>query len=55
MDQGGSTVIDVQVSGGFEHRGLLVVCYSSDPHFIPEKGRNWRITRLASNVFEYRE
>lgn len=55
MDQGGSTVIDIQVSGGFDHRGLLVVCQSPDTNFIPHKGRNWRITKLAPDVFEYRE
>ena len=55
LDQAGSTVIDIQISGGFDHRGLLVVCQSSDPNFIPHKGRNWRITKLAPGVFEYRE
>jgi hypothetical protein len=55
MDQGGATVINIQVSGGFEHRGLLVVCHSPDPQFVPYTGRDWRVTRLAADVFEYRE
>jgi hypothetical protein len=50
-----STVIDIQISGGFQHRGLLVVCASKDPTFTPTKGRNWRITKLSDGVYEYRE
>jgi hypothetical protein len=41
--------------GGFNHRGYLVVCSSKDPNFVPQKGRNWRITKVAPAVFEYRE
>ncbi|HQK02558.1 MAG: hypothetical protein KA191_07510 [Verrucomicrobia bacterium] len=50
-----ATVVDIQTSGGFQHRGYLVVCASKDPNFIPQKGRNWRITKIAPAVFEYRE
>jgi hypothetical protein len=50
-----ATVVDIQTSGGFQHHGYLVVCASKDPNFLPEKGRNWRITRVAPGVFEYRE
>ena len=54
-NQGEATVIDIQISGGFEHRGLLVVCQSDDPNLIPHKGRHWRITKIGPGVFEYRE
>lgn len=50
-----ATVVDIQVSGGFSHRGYLVVCASKDPNFVPTTGRNWRITKIAPAVFEYRE
>ncbi len=50
-----ATIVDIQTSGGFQHRGYLVVCLSKDPNFVPEKGRNWRITKVAPRVFEYRE
>ncbi|HPY32158.1 MAG TPA: hypothetical protein PLT00_16130 [Verrucomicrobiota bacterium] len=50
-----ATVVDIQTSGGFQHRGYLVVCASKDANFVPQKGRNWRITKVAPAVFEYRE
>lgn len=50
-----ATIVDIQVSGGFNHRGYLVVCASKDMNFVPRKGRNWRITKIAPGVFEYRE
>lgn len=50
-----ATVVDIQTSGGFQHRGYLVVCASRDPNFVPQTGRNWRITQIAPAVFEYRE
>jgi hypothetical protein len=50
-----ATVVDIQTSGGFQHRGYLVVCASKAPDFVPQKGRNWRITKIAPRVFEYRE
>src|SRR2546428_7234858 len=45
-----ATIIDIQVSGGFRHRGYLVVCESKDPNLVPEKSPNWRVTRLAPDV-----
>ncbi|MFO1513959.1 MAG: hypothetical protein U1F83_13750 [Verrucomicrobiota bacterium] len=50
-----ATIVDIQVSGGFSHRGYLVVCTSKDPNLVPAAGRNWRITKIAPAVFEYRE
>lgn len=50
-----STVVDIQLSGGFQHRGLLVVCSSKGTAFTPTKGRNWRIMKLCKDVYEYRE
>jgi hypothetical protein len=51
----GHSVLDVQVSGGFQHIGYLIVCSPTSSSFIPRKGRNWRITKLDEGVFEYRE
>lgn len=50
-----ATVVDIQTSGGLQHRGYLVVCASKAANFVPQKGRNWRITKVAPAVFEYRE
>lgn len=50
-----ATVIDIQIAGGFQHRGYLIVCASKYPNFVPQKGRGWRITKIAPDVFEYRE
>lgn len=50
-----SIVIDIQLSGGFRHRGLLVVCSSKDSTFAPSKGRGWKITKLADGIYEYME
>lgn len=50
-----ATVVDIQVSGGFNHRGYLVVCTSKDLNLVPAAGRNWRITKIAPGVFEYLE
>jgi hypothetical protein len=48
-------VINIQCSGGFQHAGLLVVCDGDDPNFVPQIGRDWKISKLAEKVFEYRE
>lgn len=50
-----ATVVDIQLSGGFQHRGLLVVVRSDDGLYQPTKGRGWEIKKLADNVYEYRE
>lgn len=50
-----STIVDIQLSGGFQHRGLLVVCSSKGAAFTPTKGRNWQIMKLSKDVYEYRE
>jgi hypothetical protein len=50
-----ATVVDIQLSGGFMHRGYLVVCASKDPEFMPQKGRRWRITKIAPGVYHYCE
>jgi hypothetical protein len=55
LEQETAKVADIQISGGFKHKGLLVVWQSGDPNFIPRKGRNWRITKIAAGVFEYEE
>lgn len=50
-----ATVVDIQISGGFRHQGLLVVCSSKLPSFTPTKGRGWRIKKVGAGVFEYKE
>jgi hypothetical protein len=55
LEREGATVVDIQTSGGFQHRGYLVVCTSQDTNYVPRKGRNWHITKVGPNVFEYRE
>ena len=50
-----ATIIDIQISGGFQHFGYLVVCSSETPDFVPTKGNNWHIRKVAENVFEYSE
>ena len=47
-------MVDIQVSGGFSHRGLIVMLTNTPPDFVPRKGR-WRVTRIGDGVFEYRE
>jgi hypothetical protein len=47
-------MVDVQVTGGFDHHGLLVAPSPTPPGFRPRRG-NWRIWRLADGVWEYRE
>ncbi len=47
--------VDIQTSGGFQHRGLLVVCDEAATNYVPQKGRGWTITKVADFVFEYRE
>lgn len=54
--QAEATLVNIQVSGGFRHRGYLVVCTSRNRDFVPVTGRhNWRIAKVAPRVFEYRE
>ena len=50
-----AVVVNIQVSGGFQHFGFLVVCSSRESNFKPTTGRNWRIREIAPNVFEYAE
>jgi hypothetical protein len=48
------TVVDIQIYGGFRHFGYVVVCSSRTPDFVPRKS-NWRVRKVAENVFEYSE
>jgi hypothetical protein len=47
-------IVDIQTSGGFTHRGLLVFLTNTPPDFIPRKS-SWRVTKIADGIFEYRE
>jgi len=47
-------LVDVQVTGGFSHRGLLVAPSAKPPGFQPRRG-SWIIWQLADGVWEYRE
>lgn len=47
-------MVDVQLSGGFAHHGLLVAPTNHAADFEPTRG-NWNMWRLAEGVWEYRE
>ena len=47
--------VDIQTSGGFQHQGLLVVCDDAAKDYVPVKGRDWTVTKVADFVFAYRE
>jgi hypothetical protein len=47
-------MVDIQTSGGFTHRGLLVILTNTPPDFTPRKS-NWRVTKIEDGIFEYRE
>jgi hypothetical protein len=47
-------MVDIQVSGGFYHHGLMVVLTNTPPDFMPRKS-SWRVTKIGDGVFEYRE
>lgn len=50
----GLPMVDIQVSGGFSHRGVMVVLTNTPPDFIPRKS-SWRVTKIGDGVYEYRE
>lgn len=50
-----AVIVNIQLSGGFQHHGYLVVCASRDPNYVPQQGRGWRIVKIAPSVFEYQE
>jgi len=50
----GFPMVDIQTSGGFSHRGLLVVLTNTRPDFLPRKS-SWRVTKIGDGVFEYHE
>jgi hypothetical protein len=50
----GFPIVDIQVSGGFTHHGLMVVLTNTPPDFMPRKS-SWKVTRIAEGIFEYRE
>lgn len=47
-------LIDVHVTGGFNHHGILVAPLPTPHGFQPRRG-NWSIWQLADGVWEYRE
>jgi hypothetical protein len=52
--QDGVVMVDVRVTGGFEHHGLLVATSPTPPSFTPRMS-SWSIWQIADGVFEYRE
>lgn len=50
----GYPVVDIQLTGGFSHRGLLVIVTNVPPEFMPRKAA-WRIRKMGDQIFEYRE
>ena len=47
-------MVDIQVSGGFAHQGLMVVLTNTPSEFMPRKS-SWRVTKISDGVFEYHE
>ena len=47
-------LVEVQVTGGFDHHGLFVAPTPVPPGFRPSR-RHWRVWQLADGVWEYRE
>jgi hypothetical protein len=50
----GFPMVDIQVSGGFNHHGLMVILTNTAPDFMPRKS-SWKVTRVGDGIFEYRE
>jgi hypothetical protein len=47
-------MVDIQVSGGFSHHGLMVILTNTPSDFMPRKS-TWRVTKIAEGIYEYRE
>lgn len=47
-------LVDIQVTGGFDHHGLLIAPAPTPQGFQPRRG-SWSIWRLNDGVWEYRE
>ena len=52
-EQRDAPLVNIQTSGGFSHRGLLVCVSNTPPGFQPPM--RWRVTKIADGVFEYHE
>jgi hypothetical protein len=50
----GYPMLDIQLTGGFSHRGLLVILTNVPPDFMPRKS-TWRMRKVGDQIFEYRE
>jgi len=51
---GSIPMVDILVSEGSSHHGLLVVLTNTPPEFMPSMSM-WRVTKIADGVYEYRE
>ena len=54
-EQPPATVVDIQVTGGFQHHGYIVIVTNNGPEFVPRVGRDWHVTEVAPRVFQYTE
>ena len=50
----GLPMVDIQVSGGFSHHGLMVMLTNTPPDFMPRKS-SWTVTKIGDGVYEYLE
>jgi hypothetical protein len=50
----GLPMVDIQISGGFTHRGLMVILTNTPPGFTPRKS-SWHVSKMVDGIFEYRE
>lgn len=51
--EGDVPLVDIQTSGGFNHRGVLVCVRAANHSFQPPS--KWRLIKITHGVFEYRE
>ncbi len=47
-------IVDIQITGGFQHHGLMIILTNTPPDFLPRKS-SWKVTKIANNIYEYRE
>lgn len=52
-EQRDAPLVNIQITGGFSHHGLLVCVSNTPPGFQPPM--RWRVSKIADGVFEYRE
>lgn len=47
--------LEVSMSSGFLHHGLIIICETNDVSAPPAMGRNWPVRKIADFIYEYKE